>query len=244
MDGSSQKVTFQICANQEQRRPSRTCLLKRRNRRTTGRSLSRFCRLCGIPDMTVHTSPTLELTRHFFREFFYLGLLTDSGADSFIRLVISMLAGVLSLGILLPLLFFQKYLALATLNDPKHYQRAILGDQLFMLCVAMFIVASVGTAICQSMFPSEIDFRILTPLPVTRRAVFGAKLLALAIFTAVFVLVTNIATGPVFPAVSEGRWAQEPLLTRMTAHTAAGLLASTFALASVLSLQGFIAVLV
>ena len=71
---------------------------------------------------------------------------------------------------------------------PEHYRRAILGDQLFMLCVAMFVVASVATAVCQSMFPSETDFRILTPLPVTRRAVFGAKLLALAVFTAVFVL--------------------------------------------------------
>src|SRR5688572_28658894 len=112
-----------------------------------------------------------------------------------------------------------------------------------MLCVAMFIIASVGTVICQSMFPSETDFRILTPLPVTRRAEFGAKFLALAVFTAVFVLVTNVATGPAFPAVAVGRWAQEPLLTRMTAHTVAGLLASTFALASVLSVQGFIAVL-
>ena len=107
------------------------------------------------PDMSVPTSPTLELTRHFFREFFYLGFLTDAGADSFIRLMISMLSGVLSLGILLPLLFFQKYVALAAHHDPEHYQRAILGDQLFMLCVAMFIVASVGTAICQSIFPAE-----------------------------------------------------------------------------------------
>ncbi len=194
--------------------------------------------------MSAPSSPTLELTRHFFREFFYLGFLTDAGADSFIRLMISILSGVLSLSILLPLLFFQKYFALAALNDPEPYRRAILGDQLFMLCVAMFTIASVGTAVCQSMFPSETDFRILTPLPVTRRAVFGAKVLALAVFTAVFVLVTNVATGPVFPVVSGGRWAQDPLLTRMTAHTVASLLASTFALASVLSVQGFIAVLV
>jgi ABC-type transport system involved in multi-copper enzyme maturation permease subunit len=160
--------------------------------------------------MSVHSSPARELARHFFREFFYLGFLTDAGADSFIRLMISILAGVLSLSILLPLLFFQKYVALTALNDPEHYRQAILGDQLFMLCVAMFIIASVGTAVCQSMFPSETDFRILTPLPVTRRAVFGAKLLALAVFTAVFVLVTIVATGPVGPAVSGGRWTQVP----------------------------------
>ena len=108
----------------------------------------------------------------------------------------------------------------------------------------MFIIACVGTLVCQSMFPSEIDFRILTPLPVTRRAVFGAKLLALAGFTAVFVLVTSVATGPVFPAVSGGRWARGSLSTRMAAHSVASLLASTFALASILSVQGFIAVLV
>src|ERR671912_320875 len=134
-------------------------------------------------------------------------------------------------------------LALASRVDPEPYRRAVLGDQLFMLCVAMFIVALVGTVICQSIFPNEADFRILTPLPVTRRAIFGAKLLALTSVTIVFVIATNAATGPVFPAVSGGRWAQEPLLSRISAHTIACFLASIFALASILSVQGFIAVL-
>ena len=194
--------------------------------------------------MSDPSRPTLELARHFFREFFYLGFLTDAGAESFIRLAISILAGLLSFGILLPMLFFRKYTLLAALHNAEPYHRAILGDQLFMLCVAMFLVAFVAVLVCQTTFPSEIDFRILTPLPVTRHAVFGAKLLALTVFTAVFVLATTAATGPVFPAVSGGRWAREPLLARVTAHTLASVLASTFALASVLSLQGLIAVLV
>lgn len=194
--------------------------------------------------MPAHSSPTLELARHFFREFFYLGFLTDAGAESFVRLLISILAGVLSLGILLPVLFFRKYAALASLNSPELYQRAVLGDQLFMLCVAMFIVASVGTLACQSMFPSEIDFRVLTPLPVTRRAVFAAKALALVAFAAVFVFATNVAVGPAFAALTGGRWSQERLLTRVTAHTIASLVASTFALVSILAVQGLVAVLV
>jgi hypothetical protein len=193
--------------------------------------------------MSERSSPTLELTRHFFREFFYLGFLTDSGADSFIRLTISILAGLMSLGIFLPLVFFQKYVDLAARADPEPYRRAVLGDQLFMLCVAMFIVALVATVICQSIFPNEADFRILTPLPVTRRAIFGAKLLALTGVTIVFVIATNAATGPVLPAISGGRWAQESLLSRTSAHTIACFLASIFALASILSVQGFIAVL-
>jgi hypothetical protein len=194
--------------------------------------------------MSLRSSPALELTRHFFREFFYLGFLTDAGADSFIRLMLSILAGLMSLGIFLPLVFFQKYTSLAMLTDPEPYRLAVLGDQLFMLCVAMFIIALVGVLISQSVFPSETDFRVLTPLPVTRRAIFGAKLLALTIVTMAFVVATNVATGPVFPAVSGGRWAQQPLLSRMTAHTVACLLASIFAMASVLSIQGFITVLV
>ena len=194
--------------------------------------------------MSAPSSPTLELARHFFREFFYLGFLTDAGAESFIRLMISILAGVLSSASFFPCCSSGSNTLLAALNSPEPYQRALLGDQLFLLCAAMFIIACVGTLVCQSMFPSEIDFRILTPLPVTRRAVFGAKLLALAGFTAVFVLVTSVATGPVFPAVSGGRWARGSLSTRMAAHSVASLLASTFALASILSVQGFIAVLV
>jgi hypothetical protein len=193
--------------------------------------------------MSGHSSPTIELARHFFREFFYLGFLNDTGAESFTRLMISILAGLLSLAVLLPMLFFRKYTLLAALSNPGPYGRAVLGDQLFLLCVTMFIVALVGTLVSQSMFPSETDFRVLTPLPLTRSAVFGAKLLALAVFTAVFVFATNVATGPVFPAVSGGRWAQEPPLTRIIAHTVASLSASIFALASILSVQGFIAVL-
>ena len=194
--------------------------------------------------MSARSSPTLELARHFFREFFYLGFLTDAGAESFLRLLISILAGVLSLGILLPVLFFRRYVVLASLSSPEPYRQAVLGDQLLMLCVAMFIVALVGTLVCQSMFPNETDFRILTPLPVTRRAVFAAKLLALAGFTALFVLAANVVTGPVFPALSGGRWSQTPLLTRVTAHMIASLLASTFALVSILSVQGVIAAVV
>ena len=148
----------------------------------------------------------------------------------------------MSLGIFLPILFFQKYVSLAALRDPEPYRLAVLGDQLFMLCVAMFIVALIGIVVSQSMFPSEIDFRILTPLPLTRGEVFGAKLLALSMFTAVFVIATNVATGPIFPAVSGGRWAQDPLLSRVTAHTSASLLASALALASAVAIQGFIAV--
>src|SRR3989337_840633 len=105
--------------------------------------------------MSHRSSPTFELTRHFFREFFYLGFLTDTGADSFVRLTISILAGLMSLGIFLPMLFFKKYTLLATLTDPEPYRLAVLGDQLFMLCVAMFIVALVGTVVCQSIFPNE-----------------------------------------------------------------------------------------
>ena len=194
--------------------------------------------------MSTRSWPTAELTRHFFREFFYVGFLTDLGADSFLRVMISLLAGVLSLGLLVPIVFFRKYVDLAALPRPEAYRRAVLGDQLFMLCVAMFILALVAAVICQSLFPSETDFRILVPLPVTRRAVFGAKLLALAIVTSTFVFATNLAIGPVFPAISGGRWAQAPLESRLMAHTTSSLLASIFAVSSVLSTQGLIAVFV
>ena len=194
--------------------------------------------------MGTRSWPVVELTRHFFREFFHVGFLTDAGADAFIRVLISILAGGLSLGLVLPIVFFRKYVDLAALPDPEPYRRAVLGDQLFLLCSAMFILALVAGLAGQSMFPSETDFRILTPLPVTRRTVFGAKLLALAMFTGVFVCVTTVAMGPVFPAVSGSRWAQEPLASRVAAHTVASLLASIFALATVLSMQGLIAALV
>jgi hypothetical protein len=181
-----------------------------------------------------------DLTRHFFREFFYLRFLTDTGADSVKRAIIGVVSGLLALSILFPQFVVGRY---ATMRTVAEYRRALLSDQLFTICVAMLIVGFVAALVCQSLFPDETDYRVLTPLPLTRRLVFGAKLLALILFASIFVLSTNLIFGLAFGAAAGGRWAEDGIVRRMLAHGCAAGLASIFAGASVMSVQGLIAVL-
>src|SRR5207244_1459483 len=98
-------------------------------------------------------SPAFDLTRHFFREFLYLRFLTDSGADSVKRTIMSVVAGLLSLSILFPQTVIAKYLALSARSAPHAYRQAVLADQLFMICMSMFVVGFVAALVCQSLFP-------------------------------------------------------------------------------------------
>ena len=185
-------------------------------------------------------TPVFDLTRHFFREFFYLRFLTDTGADSVKRAIIGSVSGLLALSILFPQFVVGRYARMRTVEE---YRQALLSDQLFTICVAMFIVGFVAALVCQSLFPDETDYRVLTPLPVTRRLVFATKLLAMVLFASIFVLSTNLIFGLAFGAAAAGRWAEYGILRRMLAHACAAGLASIFAGASVMSVQGLIAVL-
>jgi hypothetical protein len=185
-------------------------------------------------------TPVFDLTRHFFREFFYLRFLTDTGADSVKRAIIGSVSGLLALSILFPQFVVGRY---ATMRTAEEYRRALLSDQLFTICVAMLIAGFVAALVCQSLFPDETDYRVLTPLPVTRRLVFATKLLAMILFASIFVLSTNLIFGLAFGAAAAGRWAEHGILQRMLAHAGAAGLASIFAGASVMSVQGLIAVL-
>jgi ABC-type transport system involved in multi-copper enzyme maturation permease subunit len=185
-------------------------------------------------------TPVFDLTRHFFREFFYLRFLTDTGADSVKRAVIGSVSGLLALSILFPQFVVGRY---AKMRGLEEYRRALLSDQLFTICVAMFIVGFVAALVCQSLFPDETDYRVLTPLPVTRRLVFATKLLALILFASIFVLSTNLIFGLAFGAAAAGRWAEYGIVRRTLAHVCATGLASIFAGASVMSVQGLIAAL-
>jgi len=185
-------------------------------------------------------TPVFDLTRHFFREFFYLRFLTDRGADSVKRAIIGSVSGLLALSILFPQFVVGRY---ATMRTAEEYRRALLSDQLFTICVAMLIAGFVAALVCQSLFPDETDYRVLTPLPLTRRLVFATKLLAMILFASIFVLSTTLIFGLAFGAAAAGRWAEHGIVQRMLAHAGAVGLASIFAGASVMSVQGLIAVL-
>ncbi|MEP7305094.1 MAG: hypothetical protein ABJA98_06215 [Acidobacteriota bacterium] len=191
--------------------------------------------------MTRHREqPWYHLTRHFFNGLFDLGFLSEAGADSFTRMIVGCGAVFLAFGLLLVRLFMVKYAVLSSFDTPEPYRQALLADHAFLLAVPMWIVACVTALAGHSLFPDLIDFRVLMALPVSRRLVFATKLLALTLFTGLFMLAAHAALLPLLLLMSVGRWAEPPWPLQLTTHAAAGLLGSAFSVTAVTALHGLV----
>jgi hypothetical protein len=183
--------------------------------------------------------PTAMLTRHFFQGFFRLSFLDDAGEESFKRAITGALAVVVAFGLFLSRLYIGKYAGLSA----DLYRLMLPADQLLMISIPMFTVALVMALVSHSVFPDEIDFWILMPLPISRRVIFSSKAAALFLFAAIFVAGSSIGTGAPFALVSSGRWAGHSLVIRIVVQVAASSLASVCAAATVVAVQGVIVVL-
>jgi ABC-type transport system involved in multi-copper enzyme maturation permease subunit len=185
-------------------------------------------------------APFSTLTRHFFQGFFRLTFLDDAGEESFRRAMIGVLSGIVAFGLLLLRLYLGKY---AGLPNADVYRVMVQADRLLMISLPMLVTAFAIALVSRSLFPDETDFRILMALPVPRRTIFAAKLTALFLFAAIFIICANVVIGLPFALVSGGRWAESPLLDRALAQAAAGTLASIFAVAAIVAIQGLITVI-
>ena len=184
--------------------------------------------------------PVYRLTRHFFNGLFDLGFLSDDGTEAFERMIIGICALFFSFGLLLVRVFMATYANLRAHDTPDLYRQAVLGAEAFIMALPMWIVAFVTILVGHALFPDETDFRVLMALPVTERLIFGAKLLALALFTGLFVVATHIALTPLFLVISMGRWAEHAFVLRAAAFASASLGASVFAVLSVTAANGLL----
>ncbi|HKT81047.1 MAG TPA: hypothetical protein VJP86_12560 [Vicinamibacterales bacterium] len=182
--------------------------------------------------------PLYRLTRHFFSALFDLGFLSEAGIESFERSILGICTVFFSFGLLLVRVFMGPYRRLSVLPDPEPFRQALLGGDAFVIAVPMWIVAFVTVLVSHALFPDERDFRLLMPLPITKRLVFSAKLLALALFAGVFILATHIAMLPLAIFMSMSRWAEHPMVIRLIAFEAASTLGSIFAVLLVAAVNG------
>jgi len=183
------------------------------------------------------TRPFFHLTRHFFGGLFDFGFLSEAGAASFTRLVIGICATFLSFGLLLVRIFMAKYAELHGAG-PDAYRQAVVADHAFLVAIPMWIVAFVAVLEGHALFPDETDFRVLMPLPVTRRFVFGAKTLALVAFIGLFVASVHVALAPLFGLMAFGPATGHGLLVRAAAYEVASLTASVCAFLAIAAIQG------
>jgi hypothetical protein len=182
------------------------------------------------------------LVRLFFQDFFRLSFLDDAGEESFRRVIIGLLGGFIAIGLWLPRMYIAKYEAGAQWS-PETFRAILLADQLVMIGLPMFIVAVAVALVCHSLFPDEMDYRILMVLPVDRVEIFSAKAAALFLFAAIFIVTTNVAIGVPFSAVSSGPLATHYWPVRAAFQLAAGMAAGIFAVAAIVAVQGLVVVL-
>src|SRR5262245_49315559 len=105
--------------------------------------------------------PWYQLTIHFFRGLFDLGILSDTGADAVRRLLIGIVAVMMSLGLLLARMYLQKYTLLSEMfhdwgagykSNREPYQLAVLGDGALVIAFPMLIVGLVAVLVSNSLF--------------------------------------------------------------------------------------------
>lgn len=184
-----------------------------------------------------------HLAGHFFRGLFDLGILTESGVESFTRVIIGILAAIFTCGLFLTRLYAGKYGALSAAASPAPYLQALAADDAFAVAVPMWIVAFVTVLVSHSLFPDETDFRVLMALPVSRGLIFGAKLRALGRFAGLFIGTAHLAMLPLVALMSAGRWAEHRVVARLVAYLAASGAGSVFAALAVVSMSGGLALL-
>jgi len=187
-------------------------------------------------------SPTGLLTRHFFHALFDFGVFTQEGADSFVRVVLGLFSLLICLGLFLVYMYAKKYAALFHTVSGEPYMQAVLADTTLAIAFPMWIVALVAVLVSHSLFPDETDFRVLMPLPLDRRIVFVAKLLALTLFAFVFTITAHLGLTPLAMLISGGPWSTTARPSGVLVFWMVGVAASVFALLAVVALNGLLIV--
>lgn len=178
------------------------------------------------------------LVRHFAGATLAPDVLTDTGSDHLRRLLFGLLAVLLVLGIFVTRLFFDKYTTLGALVGNTAYLRAVQADSLLMIALPMALVGLAAVAAGPLLFPGETDYRVLTPLPISRALLFGAKLAAVVAIVTTAILTVNMVATFWFPLAISGRKAQHSALARVIAHGIGATAGSFFMCITVMAVQG------
>src|SRR5438552_18503342 len=164
------------------------------------------------------------LARHFFSRFFDKDSISpDADAHANVVQIIAMLA--------LP----GAIVSLFTIADHPLIRSEVTrlwlraGDRYVFVCYSMVVMGFVMTFKWDSLFPDRRDYLILTPLPISLREFFAAKVIALCGFLLLFVVAINFFSCLIVPyvyLVRDNTWSV--LLPAFFAHAAAVLGASVF----------------
>lgn len=184
------------------------------------------------------SSSMAVMIRHFFAGLFRPSFLDDAGEASFTRAILGALAATVTFGLALVRLVAGASLG-ATHATGDVYAWTVAADRLLMICLPMFVLSLVTALVGPSVFPSEVDFWTLMPLPLARRSMFVAKATAVFAFATIFILGTNLAiTLPL--ALLIGGAPGGRIGATLLAQLATSVVASAFAVIALVALHGTI----
>jgi hypothetical protein len=196
--------------------------------------------------------PWYQLTAHFFHGLFDFGILSHAGSDTFRRVLLGVMAVMVSFGLLVTRMYLSKYGELSepfTIRAPiqltrEPYRLAVLGDGALVIAFPMLIVGFVVVLVSNSLFPDETDCRVLLPLPVSRRVVFASKALAVTLFAGLFAIAAHVGMMPLVVLMGNNRWARQGLLEQLGAHAVASLGASLVTALAIMAAAGALSICV
>ncbi len=137
-----------------------------------------------------------NLRRHFFSRFFDKDSITP-GADEKANVI--QIIAILALPGAILSLFMTADHPLIRLEVVRLWLRA--GDRYTLVCYSMVVMGFVMTFKWDSVFPDRRDYLILTPLPISLRQFFVAKIAALCQFLVCFVVAINFFSCLIIPYV-------------------------------------------
>jgi hypothetical protein len=139
-------------------------------------------------------------------------------------------------GLILPVQFATSSLHIN--NNPEELARGLNTFRLFFITLTMTAIGFVALFIWDGVFPDRRDARLLTPLPVPGGVLIGARLLALAVLCAFFIVGINIVPTAFYaPTISHFGGAANQV-QGLLAFIICNALAGIFVFASLVLLQG------
>ena len=174
------------------------------------------------------------LTLHFFSRFFDKDSISPDGDEH--ANVIQIIAMLALPGAIISLFLLVDH-PLIRSEVTRMWLRA--GDRYTFVCYSMVVMGFVMTFKWDSLFPDRRDYLILTPLPISLRQFFLAKVVALCAFLLLFVVAINFFSCLIVPyvyAVRDNAWGV--ILPGFFAHATAVLGGSIFMALCFAAVQG------
>jgi hypothetical protein len=178
---------------------------------------------------------SFEARRHFFRRFFDSELISDPGQAKVIAG--GALAIVFSLSFIFTQAYYHKYNLLDRMPEAGPYNRAALADFLFVITLAMTLVALFTTLEWPSLFPGLRDYLALAALPLRMREIFIAKFTALLAFMSLAIVAVAALPSIVFPSVMAGGYGTH-LVRQVPGIFVSASLSGFFVFFTLVTLQG------